>query len=250
MYEIHTTGFEGPLDLLVDLARKHEVDILHIRILGIINGFVDYVESVKDMEIQLTADFLSMASYLVLLKTRLMLPKTEEEEEEAMSEVSDLLDVIKKYELIKEASTELVEYRDLQDKIHFRFSQNLEGYIDSSNLSMDEMDPYVLTKIVIDFLERSSGEEAFARIARDKFNIEDKLMELFEYFKKREYAEFSEMVEGEEKSELVTAFFALLILIKRQLLTFTQKENFANIYLHSQIGDDSVLDMEVVSDEL
>ena len=107
-YMIHAETFNGPMDLLLDLVRKHEVNVLTLKMLKIIDDFIAFIEKAKKTDLELTTDFLVVASYLVLLKSRLLLPKTQEEEEELIEEVEDLMDMIKKYEIIKNASVEIL----------------------------------------------------------------------------------------------------------------------------------------------
>ena len=252
MYEIHLKEieastleeFNGPLDLLVDRAREHKIDILKIRMIRIINDFIEYIEKANEFNLDLTTDFLSMASYLLLLKSRLLLPKTEEEEEEAMSEVRDLMSMIEKYEVIKNAAKDLLEYAQVQDKIHFRFDRSPDDYVNVKRFFTDELDPYILTQKIIKIIENMAPEYDAMRVARQKFNIIDKVRELFEYFKKNEYSEFSDLVKDEEEVEMLTVFFAILVLVKRQFLSFTQRKNFGPIYLRSKIESKDELSKE------
>jgi segregation and condensation protein A len=244
MFEIKTNIFSGPLDLLVELARSHDIDILKIKMVNIIEDFIEYINRAKQESINLTTDFMGMASYLILLKSRLLLPKDEEDEEDAISEINDLFDIIKKYELIKDAAFELQEYHNLQEKLHFRADPELSRYIEHKNFDIDELDPYSLTKKVLELLDRNKKNEDFASIIKDSFNIEDEISKLFDFFLKNKYTEFSMLTEGKKKEEIVTLFFALLIMVKQQFLRFTQNVHFGPIYINSQIEENSVLDLE------
>ncbi|MCD6578339.1 segregation/condensation protein A [bacterium] len=242
-YMIHAETFNGPMDLLLDLVRKHEVNVLTLKMLKIIDDFIAFIEKAKKTDLELTTDFLVVASYLVLLKSRLLLPKTQEEEEELIEEVEDLMDMIKKYEIIKNASVELKNFAKIQSKMHFRFAKNAEDYIDSMIIEKEEMGPYILSKKMITVLERLEKERDIVNITREKFDIIEEITKLFEFFKENQYTEFSEISQGKEKGEIVLIFFAILQMAKREFIDLTQRKNFGPIYLKSKITEDTRLEI-------
>lgn len=242
-YMIHADTFNGPMDLLLELVKKHEIDVLALKVLKLIDDFVEYIENAKKADLELTTDFLVMASYLLLLKSRLLLPKTEEEEEELINEVEDLMEMIKKYEVIKNAALELRNYSKIQKKMHFRFTKDTENYISSLTIDKEEMGPFILSKKMISVLERLEKERNIVNITREKFDIIDEITKLFEYFKKNQYAEFKELIKDKEKGEIVLIFFAILQMAKRELIDFTQRINFGPIYLKSKITEETTLEI-------
>ncbi len=228
--------FDGPLALLVELTKKHEINILKIRIVKIIDDFVTYVEEARKINLFITTEFLSMATYLLLLKSKLLLPKTEEQEKETISEINELFDTIKKYEMLKEAAQEMKTYASLQSKMHFRNEPDLSGK-QSDEIPFDELDSFVLTEKLLEIIDRNRRREEIVNIARDRFNLDDKIKELAEIFKNTPYSEYSVLAEGKERGEAVTVFFALLIMAKRELLNLMQKENFGPIYIKANIDE-------------
>ena len=242
-YIIHDEIFNGPMDLLLELVKKHEIDVLTLKVLKLIDDFVEYIESAKKADLELTTDFLVIASYLLLLKSRLLLPKTEEEEEDLINEVEDLMDMIKKYEVIKNAAVELKNYAKIQKKMHFRFAKDTEDYISSLVIDKEEMGPFILSKKMISVIERLEKERDIVNITREKFDIIEEISKLFEYFKKNQYAEFKELVKDKEKGEIVLIFFAILQMAKREFIDFTQRKNFGPIYLKSKITEEMKLEI-------
>ncbi len=242
-YMIHADTFNGPMDLLLELVKKHEIDILTIKILKIIDDFVTYIEDAKNEDLELTTDFLVMASYLLLLKSRLLLPKTEDEEKELINEVENLMEMIQKYETIKNAAVELRSFAKIQSKIHFRFSKDAEDYISSITIDKEEMGPFILSKKMIGIIERLAKERDIVNVTREKFNIIEEITKLFEYFKTNQYSEFSELVKDKEKGKIVLIFFAILQMAKREFIDFTQRKNFGPIYLKSKITEDTKLEI-------
>ena len=119
-YEIRIDNFEGPLDLLCHLIEKNKLDIFEVKISEITDQYIDYINAMEQMNLEVTSEFLIMASTLLYLKSKTLLPKEAEDEEELTEE--ELLQRIIDYKKYKEASIKLKDDYDIYSKRIFMYS--------------------------------------------------------------------------------------------------------------------------------
>ncbi|MCF4098278.1 segregation and condensation protein A [Maritalea mediterranea] len=118
---VDVKGYEGPLDLLLDLARKQKVDLAHISVLSLAEQYLGFIETLKERRIEVAADYLVMAAWLAYLKSRLMVPHDDEDEEPSGEEMAALLQFrLKRLEAMRDAAGKLVSRPRLGREIHHR----------------------------------------------------------------------------------------------------------------------------------
>lgn len=118
---VDVKGYEGPLDLLLDLARKQKVDLAHISVLSLAEQYLGFIETLKERRIEVAADYLVMAAWLAYLKSRLMVPHDDEDEEPSGEEMAALLQFrLKRLEAMRDAAAKLVNRPRLGREIHKR----------------------------------------------------------------------------------------------------------------------------------
>lgn len=118
---VDVKGYEGPLDLLLDLARKQKVDLAHISVLSLAEQYLSFIETLKERRIEVAADYLVMAAWLAYLKSRLMVPHDDEDEEPSGEEMAALLQFrLKRLEAMRDAAGQLINRPRLGRDIHMR----------------------------------------------------------------------------------------------------------------------------------
>ncbi|WP_424981301.1 segregation and condensation protein A [Maritalea sp. S77] len=118
---VDVKGYEGPLDLLLDLARKQKVDLAHISVLSLAEQYLGFIETLKERRIEVAADYLVMAAWLAYLKSRLMVPHDDEDEEPSGEEMAALLQFrLKRLEAMRDAAAKLINRPRLGREIHKR----------------------------------------------------------------------------------------------------------------------------------
>ena len=123
-YEIKIDNFEGPLDLLCHLIEKNKLDIFEVKISDITDQYIDYINEMEEMNLEVASEFLIMASTLLYLKSKTLLPKDTEEEEELTEE--ELLQRIIDYKKYKEISLKLKDYYSEYSKRIFKLPENIK----------------------------------------------------------------------------------------------------------------------------
>ena len=207
--------FEGPLDLLLYLIKKDEVDIYDVSIEKITSQYLEYIETFKILNIELASEFIVMAATLMYIKSRTLLPRNEQAPEEDVDEEDP------RWELIRQ----LVEYKKFKDAANYlerREADNQQIFgSERQDAEEDEEEPILnvgifdLIRAFQGILKRFEDEEDLAEIADDRFTVSDKIDYLMVRVNKGEKIKFTELfAEATTKGEVMVTFLALLELIR------------------------------------
>lgn len=227
-YTFHLAAFNGPLELLMHLIEKNKIDIYDIPIAELTRQYLDYLEAMREMDMEVTSAFLVMAATLLQIKSRMMLPKKKAEENEEEDPRQELVERLLEYRRFKEVSEVLGSMADLQE--HFVGRAPLD--LPVRHLPPESLD---LDLLLTAFREVMSvkGEEAglpAAIIRPEPYHIEDKMEEIEALLRERGgRMRFEDAFERGTRGELVVTFLALLELMKQQSVTAQQSHLFGTI---------------------
>ena len=212
--------FEGPMDLLVHLIRKNEVDIYDIPIAKITVQFLSYLEWLRKMNIDFAGDFLLMASTLAQIKSKMLLPVPDDEEHNEEDPRMEIARPILEYMQIKSAAQNLGD-RKLLGADTFTRPQAP----DDDSGSQDQMIRIGLFELVDAFqkiLEKTSGEHLID-FEPDRISVKDKISNIIRMLEEKTSAAFDDLfTENRGKNEIIVTFLALLEMVKMGLLQITQ----------------------------
>lgn len=228
---LHLSAFEGPLDLLLHLIREQKLDILHLPMAEVTRQYMEYLRLMEELNLEIAAEFVSMAAQLLLIKSRGMLPRTPQEageEDPAVDLIQKLLD----YQQVKEAARKLGEFEaDWQGVVYTKG-------LDVSECERVEDEPIRAT--LFDLL--GAYREALKRLlppppveirAAPK-TLEQRIQELLMKLHGGEWQAFSHLVGPiRTKDELVLTFLALLELVRTGRLNLVQSETFGEIHVQA-----------------
>lgn len=225
--------FEGPLDLLLHLIKKNEVDIYDIPIASITEQYIEYLEMMKEMNLEFAGEFLVMAATLVQIKSRLLLPidETIVEDESGVDPREELIRRLLEYQRYKEAAQELfgkdVLGRDVFTRGVAYATDELEEGVGFSNCTV--FDLMEALKVV---LERAPKERAL-ELTIERFKIADKINHVLERLGREKSATFTGLFEqGAVRGEIIVTFLAILELAKMQLIRIHQSDDsIIRVYL-------------------
>ncbi|MFC1612371.1 segregation and condensation protein A [Patescibacteria group bacterium] len=227
MYKIKLDQFEGPLDLLLQLIEKEDLDINQISLAKISDEYVKYINSQKNIPLEELADFLVIASKLLYIKSKSLLPYLIWNEEE--EEVDDLEKQLKLYKEFLEASKKVEELIQQKKFLFFRERVILpKGFYPPPKLKAE-----ALKFVYLGILKRieplvKSGKEIKDKIISIKHKIEDLKMKI----SKKAKIGFKEFVgKAKNRTEVVVSFLALLELMKQRIIKVSQKELFQDIVI-------------------
>ena len=230
-YTIKMTNFEGPLDLLCHLIDKNKMDIFDIKINDITDQYLEYLKYMDQMNLEITSEFIVMASKLIYLKSKQLLPVDKEEEEE---EEFDLVKLLVEYKKYKDITSVFRERLDNFGRRVYKLPEKIElpkGKLETvfePSLIVDTYAAFVRKEIE----KKNVNAENINRIAvSEKYTIKSKIKEILKTLWKKPKFIFNKLfnVNKKPKAEVVTAFLSLLELSKLKRISVTQDSLFGDI---------------------
>lgn len=228
--EVILEAFEGPLDLLLYLIRRQNLNILDIPINEITNQYIEYINLLGEMNFELAAEYLVMAAMLAEIKSRMLLPKIEAEGEEEQDPRAELVRRLQEYERFKTAAQDIDELpREGRD--YSLVSAHVESK--KSYAIPPEVDMRDIIMAFKDVLARADLKISH-EIEREPLSVRDKMTHLLDVIRQKKFFTFESLFNVDEgRQGVVVTFLAMLELLKAQVLDITQKENYGQIYIKS-----------------
>jgi segregation and condensation protein A len=233
-YTVKLEIFEGPLDLLLHLIRRNQVDIYDIPIATITDQYLDYLNIMRSLNLDVAGEFLLMAATLLQIKSKTLLPLPPEgEAEEGEDPRAELVNRLLEYQKYKEAAARLHE-RDMLDRDIF--VQGNQGE-ESEERGLVEVGVFELIEALKDVLNRASIEAAYD-ITLDRITIEERIAQILEAIKlEGSGLLFSSLFSGaSSKEDIIVTFLALLELIKMRMIKVYQRTPFGRIEIFALSG--------------
>lgn len=225
--------FEGPLDLLFHLIEKAKIDIYDIPIAEITEQYINYLNMMKSLDIDLASDFLVMAATLLVIKSKMLLPKASVDEEDSEDPRDELVIKLIEYKKFKEVSNILREKYSINEKSIFKSSELADALIDSFELPDKISIELLVEKFQSILLKKEKNKEIeYKKVYRDNFTIDEKIDEILNCLSYNKWTRFDElMTYYDNKLEIIISFLALLELIKSKEVYAKQTNNFDRILL-------------------
>jgi len=234
MYKIKLEQFEGPLDLLLFFIRRDELNIYDIPISRITKEFLEYVNLIKLLDLEIAGDFILMASTLMHIKVRMLLPREMDEKGEEIDPRTELVQALLEYKKYKEMSEELSFFESNQRKISFRGNYSIdpkETYSDYDVLLKD-VSIYDLAKTFKKIIE-GIKEEPIHEVITLNISIDEQIEHIMNLIEAKPELTFLDLVGGmKEKIRIVVTFVALLELTKMGKIGIRASKNYNNFTLY------------------
>ena len=255
-YKLET--FEGPLDLLLHLIDKAEIDIYDIPISEITDQYMAYLETMQELELEVTSEFLVMAATLLAIKSQMLLPKpppaetdieyaNEAADEDPRAELVQKLIEYRKYKMIAE---ELRDKELARSLIYTREPADLSPYI--PDVDANPVLGLHVSDLAVAFLRalrKAERRNAVAKIRRDEISVRDRMIDVLERLERRGgKLMFSQLIgDDDTRQEIVATFLALLELMKVQKIVCFQHRLFGDIVIEAREDGKS---FELPSDQI
>lgn len=229
--EVFLEAFEGPLDLLLYLIRKQNVDILDIPVAEITRQYMGYVELMKTVRLELAAEYLVMAAMLAEIKSRMLLPRAEQPEEEEDDPRAELIRRLQEYERFKSAAEDI-------DGLSRVGRDIIVPQLDAPQAKVRKLLPDVCIEEVLmsmaEVLRRSDLFESH-QVSREALSTRERMSEVLERLRGAGFVPFVELFSADEgKLGVVVTFMAILELVKESLVELVQNEPFAPIHVRAR----------------
>jgi segregation and condensation protein A len=227
--------FEGPLDLLLYLIKKDELDIYDIPIEKITSQYLDYLRIIKMLDLEVAGDYLVVAATLLYIKSRVLLPHDQRPPEEEAEEDDPRWELVRQlveYKKYKDAAFELQQCLVRQEGVHGRGAQSKPDMELDGSMPFDKVGLFDLLSVFQKILDRANKNEDLRDIFEDKFTVSDKIQFILGTMTSRSRVVFEELFsDGATRTEVVVTFLAVLELIRLKQIGVTQDGVFGAIEL-------------------
>lgn len=236
-YRVNVEVFEGPLDLLHHLIKKNDLDIYDIPIAFVLEEYMRYLDTIKELDIDMAGEFLLMAAELAHIKSRLLLPEEPAGEEEEPDPRADLVRRLLEYQQFKQASESLANRQMLGREV---FVPQTPERVEAPEDGPIEGHIYDLVEAFSRILKRVPAE-AYHEVAVDRISINDRIYQIVELIRKDATITLQELLPGEVmRYDVVITFLALLEMCRLKMIRLYQSETLGPIYLQGaleEVGD-------------
>ena len=232
--EVFLDAFAGPLDLLLYLIRRQNLDILDIPIAEITRQYTGYIDMMQGLRLELAAEYLVMAAILAEIKSRMLLPRPEPEEDDEEDPRAELIRRLQEYERFKKAAEDLDELPRLERDVALASAEVGEH-------KQVRVPPEVdLRELLLALRDVMSRAELFAQhhIHSEPLSVRERMTRIVQSLGRREFVRFEQLFDLEEgRLGVVVTFLALLELLREHLVDLVQQDQFGAIYLRTPDGE-------------
>lgn len=237
-YKVMINEFEGPLDLLLHLIKENNIDIYDIKVEEITNQYLNYIKAMKDLNLSVASEYLVMASELLEMKSKMLLPRKQEVEEDEYEEDPRevLIERLLAYKQYKEITSEFKDLEKTRNLIITKEPANLSYYAkekdNNENLCIDD-----LINAFNIILQRKELDKPIAtKITKKELSVNEKIVSIKNILRKRKNVNFEELFEASTKEEVIISFLSILEMVKKDEIIVKQDNNFNSIIVSLKEG--------------
>ncbi len=226
--EVFLEAFEGPLDLLLYLIKRQNLDILDIPIAEITRQYTHYIEMMHDLQLELAGEYLLMAAMLAEIKSRMLLPRPVSEEVDEDDPRAELIRRLQEYERFKKASEDISALPRMERDTHVAQAEVVERRV------VEVLPDVTLREMLLCFKDVLARAEMFAHhhVQREPLSVRQRMSEMLERLQNQEFTPFGKLFTPEEgRTGVVVTFLALMELIKESLVEVVQAETYGPIHV-------------------
>ncbi len=251
-YEIKIENFEGPLDLLLHLIKKNEMDIYDIQVAEITEQYLAVIDSMKSLNLDVAGEFLLMAATLLHIKSKLLLPQHEDEEaeEEEVDPRAELVRRLLEYQKYKDAGESLAGMPMLNRDVFARKFQSPELVVGQDGEEMIAVGIFELVDAFQQLLKETS-DPYIHEINIERLTVSDRINSILTLLNGKENIVFMEVFDEEpDRQMVVVTFLAMLELVRLRLVRLMQNKRCGSIWLYPAVINDEISPFELGDDSL
>lgn len=230
-YVTKINEFEGPLDLLLHLIKKSNIDIYDISLSAITDQYLEYIHQMEELNLDIASEYLVMATELLEYKSRSLLPKKIEDDKEEEDPKEELIKRLVDYKKYKEITSEFKKLEDIRSEIYTKTPSNINEYdekvINNSELSVND-----LISAFKKFIDRKEYEKPLnTKITTKELSVSDRIIKIKEILKTKNEVNFIDLFDKLTKDYVVVTFLSILEMSKNKEIEIKQDNNFGNIII-------------------
>lgn len=237
-YKVKVETYEGPMDLLLNLIEENKVDIYDIPINLITSQFLDYIRKLEEYRLEITGDFLIMASTLLEIKSKMLLPKEKLRQDDGEEEIDpreELVRRLEEYRLYKEISKELRNSEEYGLKTLYKTKE--EEIFEDDNLDLGQLDLKVLVKCINNLIRKNKLDEEYEfELVREEYTIEECQNKIIINLESKSICRFTDLIYFPiTNGKIIAYFLTILELIKQRLILVEQNEAFNDLIITKRL---------------
>ena len=228
--QVFLEAFEGPLDLLLYLIRRQNIDILDIPIAEITKQYVQYIELMKEMQLELAGEYLLMAAMLAEIKSRMLLPRPESHEDEEEDPRAELVRRLQEYERYKKAAEDISDLPRLERDVFVASADAPDRKV------VTTLPDVTLKELLLAFHDVLKRAEMFSslQMQREPLSVRQRMTEILTRIKGSRFTAFSELFDPEEgRMGVAVTFIAILELLREAIIEVVQAEDYAPLHVRA-----------------
>ena len=238
-YSIKINEFEGPLDLLLHLIKQSNIDIVDIEINEITKQYLDYINKMEELNINVAASYLVMAAELMEIKSKSLLPPTEEEtndEDEEVVSKENLINKLIEYQKYKDMISTFKEMEQDRQNIYVKSPEKISNYVDELIVNNTDTSVDDLVDAFKKFLERIDREKPITtKITTKEYSVKDRKRNIRNILKEKQKVLFTDLFEERSAGFIVVTFLSILEMTKEKEIIIKQDANFKDITIELKV---------------
>ena len=222
--------FEGPLDLLLHLIKESKMDIMNIQIEEITKQYVDFIHQSEKMNLEVSSEYLVLASELIEIKSKMLLPRNTEEDEEEEDPREELVNRLLEYQAYKDITRVLQEKELLRKDIYTKIPENIHQYVEEDHEIHADVTLDDLVKALQQYYQRKEESKPLnTKVTVNEISVSSRRHEIKNLLKTKKRLSFYELFPIASKEYIVATFLAILEMAKNRELKIQQTKEFADI---------------------
>jgi len=244
--QVFLEAFEGPLDLLLYLIRRQNIDVLDIPIAEITRQYVQYIDVMKELQLELAGEYLLMAAMLAEVKSRMLLPRPEKEEDDEADPRAELVRRLQEYERYKKAAEDISDLPRMERDVFVATADAPERKVTT------KMPDVTMKELLMAFHDVLQRAEMFTNLhmQREPLSVRQRMSEILTRLKANDFTGFSNLFDPEEgRMGVAVTFIAILELLRESVIEVVQSEQYAPLHIRAASSVRLVDDDEQGADE-
>lgn len=229
-YTLKINDFEGPMDLLLHLIKESKMNVFDFKVEEIVKSYLDYINKMQEINLTIASSYLVMASELIEIKSRMLLPTKPKEEEEEEDPKERLINRLIEYQKYKEVTDDFKELEKERKMIFTKLPEDISEYVTETSIQNSNLTVQDLVDALNNFLSRQKDKVVLeTKVTKKELTVEQRRTDIKKIIYSRKKLDFFELFDVLNREYVVVTFLAVLEMVRKHEINIIQENNFDNI---------------------
>ncbi len=229
-YTLKINDFEGPMDLLLHLIKESKMNVFDFKVEEIVKSYLDYINKMQEINLTIASSYLVMASELIEIKSRMLLPTKPKEEEEEEDPKERLINRLIEYQKYKEITDDFKELEKERKMIFTKLPEDISEYVTETSIQNSNLTVQDLVDALNHFLSRQKDKVVLeTKVTKKELTVEQRRTDIKKIIYSRKKLNFFELFDVLNREYVVVTFLAVLEMVRKHEINIIQENNFDNI---------------------